>query len=168
MDSELKDLSSSSPPSEAKDDRPLLTPEPYAAIADGGESLEELEKKCAAYVRSDVYGTMGLGEIPVAEKVLLCAAMATLVPIRVFVGMSVLVVYYLICRVCTLFSAPNRDDGGDDQEDYAHMGGWRRAVIFACGKFCSRVLLFVFGFYWINETNLIPDQSEVRFLFFYS
>lgn len=145
----------------AKDDRPLLKPEDSAAAT--GESLEELEKKFAAYVRHDVYGPMGRGELPLVEKFLLGLAMATLVPIRVLVGMTVLVVYYLICRVCTLFLAPNREEGQDpepEQEDYAHMGGWRRAVIVACGRFLSRVMLFVFGFYWIKETYRILDPKS--------
>lgn len=171
MESELKDMSSSPEPARSshdngastKDDRPLLKPEDSTAAT--GESLEELEKKFAAYVRHDVYGPMGRGELPLAEKFLLGLAMVTLVPIRLLVGMTVLVVYYLICRVCTLFLAPNREEGQDqdqepEQEDYAHMGGWRRAVIVACGRFLSRVMLFVFGFYWIKETYRILDSKS--------
>ncbi|GMN35469.1 hypothetical protein TIFTF001_005300 [Ficus carica] len=170
MESELKDMSFSPEQARsshdnvasAKDDRPLLKPEDSASAVTG-ESLEELEKKFAAYVRHDVYGPMGRGELPLAEKFLLGLAMVTLVPIRVMVGMAVLVVYYLICRVCTLFLAPNREEGPDqetEQEDYAHMGGWRRAVIVACGRFLSRVMLFVFGFYWIKETYRILDSKS--------
>ncbi|PSR99709.1 Lysophospholipid acyltransferase [Actinidia chinensis var. chinensis] len=170
MESELKDLNPKStapqpPPPDpiddgsAKDDRPLLksdssssadaSPPPVSAA-----TIDELEKKYAAYVRNDVYGTMGRGELPWTEKLLLAIASVTLVPIRVVVGMAILVLYYVICRVCTLFSAPNQEE---DQEDYAHMGGWRRAVIVQVGKFLSRVMLFVLGFYWINETYRDPD-----------
>ncbi|XP_024027756.1 lysophospholipid acyltransferase LPEAT1 isoform X2 [Morus notabilis] len=172
MESELKDMTSSSPlepeparrshddGASSKDDRPLLKQENSgSAVAATGESLEELEKKFAAYVRHDVYGPMGRGELPLTEKFLLGLALVTLVPIRVLVGMIVLVVYYLICRVCTLFLAPNRDQD-QEQEDYAHMGGWRRAVIVACGRFLSRAMLFVFGFYWINETYRIPEYDS--------
>lgn len=134
----------------AKDDRPLLKSDP-------AENLQELEKKFAPYVRNDVYGIMGRGELPLAEKVLIGFAMVTLVPIRVVLAMSILIVYYLICRICTLFSVPNRDE---EQEDYAHMGGWRRAVIVATGRFLSRLMLFVFGFCWISETYRIPDAQE--------
>lgn len=136
-----------------KDDRPLLKPEPVSDHVqslnpDQNLDLDELEKKYAAFVRRDVYGIMGRGELPLVEKVLLCLALITLVPVRVVLGMTVLVVYYLICRVCTAFLAPNREE---EQEDYAHMGGWRRAVIVHCGRFLSRAMLFVFGFYWISE-----------------
>ncbi|XP_057468679.1 lysophospholipid acyltransferase LPEAT1-like [Actinidia eriantha] len=184
MESELKDLNPKStapqpPPPDpiddgsAKDDRPLLksdssssadaSPRPVSAA-----TIDELEKKYAAYVRNDVYGTMGRGELPWTEKLLLAIASVTLVPIRVVVGMAILVLYYVICRVCTLFSAPNQ---GEDQEDYAHMGGWRRAVIVQVGKFLSRVMLFVLGFYWINETYRDPDvdgkfNTEVRIWLF--
>ncbi|PON40457.1 Phospholipid/glycerol acyltransferase [Parasponia andersonii] len=168
MESELKDLSSQSPEPETvetihddgsspKDDRPLLKPETSAAVS--AESLEEMEKKFAAYVRHDVYGPMGRGELPLAEKVLLGLALVTLVPIRVVFGMSVLVLYYLICRVCTLCLAPNRDEDQEEQEDYAHMGGWRRAVIVHSGRILSRVMLFVFGFYWIKETYRVLDTD---------
>ncbi|KAJ4701910.1 Lysophospholipid acyltransferase [Melia azedarach] len=156
MESEMKEVNSKSEKSTstddapAKDDRPLLKSDP-------AENLQELEKKFAPYVRNDVYGIMGRGELPLAEKVLIGFAMVTLVPIRVVLAMSILIVYYLICRICTLFSVPNRDE---EQEDYAHMGGWRRAVIVATGRFLSRLMLFVFGFCWISETYRIPDAQE--------
>ncbi|KAM5564822.1 lysophospholipid acyltransferase LPEAT1 [Rosa sericea] len=158
MESELKDLNSTpaSKPSSAKDDRPLLKPDPAPSVS--AEELQELEKKCAAYVRRDAYGTMGRGELSLKEKLLLGVALVTLVPIRVVVIMTLLLFYYLICRICTLFSSPNRDE--DEQEDYAHMGGWRRAVIVWCGRSLSRVMLFVLGFYWISETYRIPDAAQ--------
>ncbi|XP_056167804.1 lysophospholipid acyltransferase LPEAT1-like isoform X3 [Syzygium oleosum] len=168
MESELKDLSSPAPaaappprPASAaadKDDRPLLKlepePEPEAgaeAPAITPENLAELEKRFAAYVRRDAYGSMGRGELPLGEKLLLGVAMATLVPVRVVAALAILVAYYLICRACTLLKAPNREEEGE-QEDYAHMGGWRRKVIVACGRVLSRAMLFVMGFYWIDET----------------
>lgn len=164
MESELKDLNSkpaSKPSSQhddgssAKDDRPLLKPDPASSVST--EELQELEKKCAAYVRSDSYGTMGRGQLTVQEKLLLGVALVTLVPIRLVVGMTLLLFYYLICRICTLFSSPNRDE---EQEDYAHIHGWRRAVIVQCGRSLSRVMLFLLGFYWINETYRIPDAAD--------
>ncbi|THU70912.1 hypothetical protein C4D60_Mb08t30000 [Musa balbisiana] len=132
-----------------KDEQPLLKSDPPAA-SPTAESIEELERKYAPYVRRDAYGTMGRGEIPATEKVMLGIAAVTLVPIRLVLGMLILVIYYLICRICTLFSAPHEEDG---QEDYAHMGGWRREVVVRCGRFCSRAMLFTFGFYWIKETH---------------
>lgn len=142
-------------PISPKDDRPLLKPESVPVSA---ESLEELEKKFAAYVRSDVYGPMGRGKLPLKEKVLLGLAFVTLVPIRIVLATIILIFYYLICRICTLFSAPNRDEG-QEQEDYAHMIGWRRAVIVRCGRFLSRAMLFVLGFYWISETYRVSNNE---------
>jgi lysophosphatidylcholine acyltransferase/lyso-PAF acetyltransferase len=142
-----------------KDDRPLLKPEPASQAAPvSRESLQELEKKFAAYVRHDVYGPMGRGELPLEEKVLLGIALVTLVPIRVAAAMTILLLYYAICKVCTLFSSPNREEG--DQEDYAHLGGWRRKVIVQCGRALSRAMLFVFGFYWISQKYRIPNSHD--------
>ncbi|KAK6256702.1 hypothetical protein QUC31_000161 [Theobroma cacao] len=157
MESELKDLNSKPAKTtqkpdpthddgSTKDDRPLLKSDSSSADT----NIQELEKKFAAYVRNDVYGTMGRGKLPLKEKLLLGIALVTLLPVRIVLGMTILVFYYLICRVCTLFLAPNRED---EQEDYAHMGGWRRAVIVRSGRFFSRVMLFLVGFYWINETH---------------
>ncbi|KAI3807290.1 hypothetical protein L1987_23216 [Smallanthus sonchifolius] len=50
--------------------------------------------------------------------------------------------------------APNREE---EQEDYAHMGGWRRSVMYWSGRVLSRVMLFAFGFYWIQETCRNPE-----------
>ncbi|CAA7039378.1 unnamed protein product [Microthlaspi erraticum] len=160
MESELKDMNSNPPSS--KEDRPLLKSESDVAAA-----IEELDKKFAPYARTDLYGTMGLGPFPVTEKIKLAVAMVTLVPVRFVLAMSILLLYYLICRVFTLFSAPYRgaeeeeEEGGVVvQEDYAHMGGWRRIVIVQCGRFLSRVLLFVFGFYWIHESRPDPKATS--------
>lgn len=159
MESELKDMNSNPPSS--KEERPLLKSESDVAAA-----IEELDKKFAPYARTDLYGTMGLGPFPVTEKIKLAVSMVTLVPVRFILAMSILVLYYLICRVFTLFSAPYRgaeeeedESGVVFQEDYAHMGGWRRTVIVRCGRFLSRVLLFVFGFYWIPESRRDRDSA---------
>lgn len=174
MDTELKAMNPDPPKPEqpdpasrddgsnSKDDRPLLKSDSNRISSTTGESIEELEKKFAAYVRNDVYGPMGRGELPLVEKVLLGIAVVTLVPIRFVLALIILVVYYIICRVCTLFSAPNRDEE-QEQEDFAHMGGWRRAVIVWCGRFLSRMLLFVLGFYWISASYRdieLPDQNK--------
>ncbi|KAB5526800.1 hypothetical protein DKX38_020647 [Salix brachista] len=171
MDTELKSMNpdpSKTDPvsrddgSNSKDDRPLLKSDSNRNSSTTGESIEDLEKKFAAYVRNDVYGPMGRGELPMVEKVLLGIAVVTLVPIRFVLALIILVVYYIICRLCTLFSAPNRDEE-EDQEDFAHMGGWRREVIVWCGRFLSRMLLFVVGFYWISVSYRdidLPDQNK--------
>lgn len=91
---------------------------------------------------------MGRGELPLVEKCLLGVALVTIVPLRVVLATVTVVVYYLICRMCTLFVVPNKED---EQEDFAHLGGWRRTVLYWSGRFLSRVMLFAFGFYWIQE-----------------
>ncbi|XP_057843569.1 lysophospholipid acyltransferase LPEAT1 isoform X1 [Cryptomeria japonica] len=140
-------------PSERKTERFTLEGGSPNASA---QSLEEMEIKYAAYVRHDIYGTLGKGEVSWKEKALLLLALIVVVPIRVVVGFLILLTYYLICRLCTLFKAPNREDG---QEDYAHMSGIRRSTIIICGRFLSRAMLFALGFYWIKEEYVIPDQS---------
>lgn len=106
---------------------------------------------------------MGRGELPTKEKVLLGVALVTLVPMRMVAAMALLLLYYLICRVCTLCSVPNRED---EQEDYAHLVGWRRIVIVQCGKALARLMLFILGFYWITHSCRVenPTSSEVLFL----
>ncbi|KAJ0978582.1 hypothetical protein J5N97_014056 [Dioscorea zingiberensis] len=145
---------------QAKDQRPLLKSDSNAGVAAATESIEEMEKKYVPYVRRDVYGTLGRGPLETKEKVLLGLAMVILVPIRLVVGMLILVLYYLVCRICTLFSAPNRDG---EQEDYSHMSGWRREVVVNCGRFLSRAMLFTLGFYWISESRRsLSDQDDSR------
>lgn len=100
---------------------------------------------------------MGRGELGAKEKLFLGFALVTLLPIRVILAVTVLVVYYVVCRVCTLFKIPNRED---EQEDYAHLGGWRRSVIVKCGKALSRVMLFIFGFYWIHVSSNSFNQEN--------
>ncbi|CAK8568589.1 unnamed protein product [Lathyrus sativus] len=165
MESELKDLNSKAAKSNVndtvRDDRPLLQSDSVSstttATVTTAAELQELEKKFAAYVRRDVYGTMGRGELGAKEKLFLGFALVTLLPIRVILAVIVLAVYYVICRVCTLFLSPNLED---EQEDYAHMGGWRRIVIVRCGKALSRVMLFVFGFYWIPDSTTSINQED--------
>ncbi|XP_047981574.1 lysophospholipid acyltransferase LPEAT1-like isoform X1 [Salvia hispanica] len=152
MESELKELNAApaAPPQPESDSRPLLKPESANPVSSPSTSIDELEKKYAPYVRFDVYGPMGRGDLPLVEKFLLGLALIFLLPVRVAAGTAIVVFYYLICRFCTAFLAPNRED---EQEDFAHMGGWRRAVIVRSGRFLSRVLLFVFGFYSISDTS---------------
>lgn len=177
MESELEDLNSNPPKVDSssdpepvhdevstKDDRPLLKSDPTSHLS--SDHLEDLEKKFPAFVRCDVYGSMGRGELPTKEKFLLGLALLTLVPIRIILGMAILLFYYLICGICTLFYAPNREE---DQEDYAHMSGWRRTVIVQCGRAVSRLMLFVLGFYWISETSRsrnTDDKSTTEVLHF--
>ncbi|MED6197389.1 Lysophospholipid acyltransferase lpeat1 [Stylosanthes scabra] len=161
MESELKTLNSKDPkpngigdgepePEPEGDDRPLLNSSDSTTTTTS-DTIQDMEIKYAAYVRRDAYGTMGRGDLPAKEKLLLGFALVTLLPIRVVLAMTVLVFYYAICRVCTLFSSPNRDN---EQEHYAHMGGWRRAVIVRSGRALSRFMLFIFGFYWIPESHI--------------
>ncbi|KAI3985890.1 hypothetical protein MKX01_038972, partial [Papaver californicum] len=177
MEAELKDITnlnksqnSQSEEGKEKDNQPLLQKSEAGDsnnICYSEKDIVELEKKCAAYVRNDVYGTMGLGEISLKEKILLGLAMITLLPIRLIVTIAILTFYYFVCRLCTLFSVPNREEGEDGQEDYAHLIGWRRNVIVAFGRFCSRAILFTNGFYCINETyrrveKLVANEDQSK------
>ncbi|KAK4387540.1 Lysophospholipid acyltransferase LPEAT1 [Sesamum angolense] len=163
MESELKDLAPKpAEPQPESDESPLLKSEavsPAPQISISSQSIEEMEIKLyAPFVRHDVYGTMGRGKLPCTEKLLLGLGLVFLLPIRVVGGMTILFFYYVICRVCTAFLAPSREA---EQEDYAHTGGWRRAVILQSGRYLSRAVLFVFGFYWISETrkgNVVDGQ----------
>ncbi|XP_004499133.1 lysophospholipid acyltransferase LPEAT1-like isoform X2 [Cicer arietinum] len=155
MESELQEINLKPPkqPDPIPDDRPLLKSVTTIFASD----TDELEKKFAAYVRRDVYGTMGRGELPTKEKVLLGVALVTLVPVRVVAAMTILLLYYLICKFCTLCSVPNRED---EQEDYAHMVGWRRIVVVQCGKALARLMLFILGFYWIRHSYRVENPTS--------
>ena len=102
---------------------------------------------------------MGRGPLPVKEKLLLALALLTLAPIRVIVIITLMIFYNFVCRICTVFSAPYREDG---QRDYAHLSGWRRRVIVWFGKVLSRFVLFVLGFYWITEINRTMHSEQMR------
>ncbi|CAD6272443.1 unnamed protein product [Miscanthus lutarioriparius] len=98
--------------------RPLLSspsPSPSAASAAPVlESIEELDRRYAPYARRDAYGPMGLGPVSAAEAARLAFAAVVLVPLRVVAGVLVLVVYYLVCRVCTLRVEEEREGGEGD------------------------------------------------------
>ncbi|PKI37431.1 hypothetical protein CRG98_042179 [Punica granatum] len=79
--------------------------------------------------------------------------LVTVFPLRLVVCAIILLFYYLVCKVCTLFQAPN------EQENYANLRGWRRTVIVNVGKFLSRVFLFLLGFYWIKVIDLPADAT---------
>ncbi|KAF5792458.1 putative plasmalogen synthase [Helianthus annuus] len=164
MDSDLKDMSKE-PLSPRRDtnleDHPATKDQPSTSTSDvastshsDSNNIQELEQKYAAFVRHDMYGTMGRGPLPWTQKIITGFALITLFPLRLVLATLVVVLYYLICKACTLFAVPKRED---EQEDYAHIGGWRRKVIFWFGRVLGRALLFVFGFYWINETYRNPD-----------
>ncbi|KAL5704841.1 hypothetical protein ACHQM5_023212 [Ranunculus cassubicifolius] len=164
MGSELKEFTSNTltnPSESEKIESPLLKsdsiPSPPSPPPIPSISTVELEKKYAPYVRKDVYGTMGRGELPLTEKLLVGIAMVTILPIRVVFGLVILILYYLICRLLTIRITPNQEDG---QEDYAHMVGWRRGFIVQCGRYLSRAMFFVMGFYWTNETDRSIASSE--------
>ena len=69
-----------------------------------------MEAKYVAFVRHDMYGTMGKGPLPLKEKAILLIALITLLPIRLVLGFIILLTYYIILKLYTIFSAPNRED----------------------------------------------------------
>ncbi|TKW12223.1 hypothetical protein SEVIR_5G023100v4 [Setaria viridis] len=138
--------------------RPLLpdaaaaAPAPAPAAA-GGESAEELDARYAPYARRDAYGTMGRRPLAPAEAARLALAAAVLLPLRFVAGMLVLLLYYLVCRVCTLCVESDRGR--------PRLAGWRRKAVLRSGCALSRAMLFVFGFYWIRETDKrLPSSVE--------
>ncbi|KAI7729726.1 hypothetical protein M8C21_020931 [Ambrosia artemisiifolia] len=112
-------------------------------------NLKDLDIKYAPFVRHDLYGTMGRGHIHWTHKIITGIALITLFPLRLILATLVVVLYYVICKACTMFSGPKRED---EQEGYGHIGGWKRKVMVWFGRVLARALLFVFGFYWIKET----------------
>ncbi|KAG2588320.1 lysophospholipid acyltransferase LPEAT1-like [Panicum virgatum] len=125
------------------------------APAAGGEPAEELDARYAPYARRDAYGVMGRGPLAPAEAARLALAAAVLLPLRLVAGVLVLLLYYLVCRVCTLFAAA---DGGRPR-----LAGWRRRAVLRAGCALSRAMLFVFGFYWIRETDKrLPSAEDVN------
>ncbi|KAG6557024.1 hypothetical protein Mapa_001441 [Marchantia paleacea] len=121
------------------------------------EFTREMEAECAPYVRHDSYGNFGAAEISVGEKILLGLAMVTIAPIRMILIFFILVTYYFICKICTISRLPGEEEG---QENYSHLTGLRRSVIVYAGKFLSRSLLFVVGFYHIKVTHRTPDVMQ--------
>uniref|UniRef100_A0ACD5TA39 Uncharacterized protein n=1 Tax=Avena sativa TaxID=4498 RepID=A0ACD5TA39_AVESA len=140
--------------------KPLLPPPSAASTAAPAapESLEELDRRYAPYARRDAYGPMGRGPLGAVETARLAVAAAVLLPLRVVAGVLVLVAYYLVCRVCTLWVEEERDGG--EGEGYARLEGRRRDVIVRCGRALSRAMLFVFGFYWIREHDRRVADAE--------
>lgn len=129
---------------------PLLSDDGSTAA---GETAEELDARYAPYARRDAYGTMGRGPLPAAQAARLALAAAVLLPLRFVAGMLVLLLYYLVCRVCTLFV--------DADEGRPRLAGWRRKAVLRAGCALSRAMLFVFGFYWIRETHRRLPNAEV-------
>lgn len=129
---------------------PLLSDDGSTAA---GETAEQLDARYAPYARRDAYGTMGRGPLPAAQAVRLALAAAVLLPLRFVAGMLVLLLYYLVCRACTLFVDA---DGGRPR-----LAGWRRKAVLRSGCALSRAMLFVFGFYWIRETRRRSTNAKV-------
>ncbi|KAG8067778.1 hypothetical protein GUJ93_ZPchr0005g15094 [Zizania palustris] len=148
--------------------KPLLSGQSASAAADATvtetpaqESVEELDRRYAPYARRDAYGTMGRGPLGAAEAVRLAVGAAVLFPLRLVAGVLVLVVYYLVCRVCTLRVEEEREEGAGEGEGYARLEGWRREGVVRYGRALSRAMLFVFGFYWIREHDCsFPDDKD--------
>ncbi|WVZ71390.1 hypothetical protein U9M48_019982 [Paspalum notatum var. saurae] len=132
--------------------RPLLSD---AASTAAGEAAEELDARYAPYARRDAYGTMGRGPLPAAQAARLALAAAVLLPLRFVAGTLVVLLYYLVCRACTLFVVAD--------EGRPRLAGWRRTAVLRSGCALSRAMLFVFGFYWIPETDRRSPNAEDQY-----
>lgn len=122
------------------------------------ELLKEMEAKYAAYVRHDVYGNWGKRKISLLEKFQLLVALVTLCPLRIFSLFAVLVLFYVICKLCTLRVTASSSDEG--QESFAHMTGVRRTIIVRSGRFLARSMLFMFGFYYIPVSYRTSAEAQ--------
>ncbi|KAJ3687000.1 hypothetical protein LUZ61_016164 [Rhynchospora tenuis] len=111
------------------------------------QTIPELARTYAPFIRRDVYSR---GEIPFSEIALLAIAFFTLVPIRLTIGVWLISVYYMVCRLCTLFWDLDR----------CYLVGLRREVVVRVGRFLCRVFMFVLGFYWINEYYPILEETK--------
>ncbi|KAJ1691628.1 hypothetical protein LUZ63_015783 [Rhynchospora breviuscula] len=111
------------------------------------QTITELERTYAPFIRRDVYSG---GKIPFSEIALLVIALFTVVPIRLIIGMWLISVYYIVCRLCTWFWDLDR----------CCLVGWRREVVVRVGRFLCRVFMFVLGFYWINEYYAILNEIK--------
>ncbi|KQK04107.1 lysophospholipid acyltransferase LPEAT1 isoform X2 [Brachypodium distachyon] len=132
--------------------RPLLSGAP--AEEEGEE--EELDVRYAPYARRDAYGVMGRGPLSPAQVARLVLAAAFLLPLRLVAGVFLVVAYYLVCRICTLFV-----DGLE--EGRPRLQGWRREAVLRAGRGLSRAMLFVFGFYWIPMSDRsVPNAEDVH------
>lgn len=137
--------------------KPLLSSPstyPSAGTEEGVEELE-LDRRYAPYARRDAYGAMGRGPLGAAGAGRLAVGAAVLFPLRLAAGVLVLVAYYLVCRVCTLFVDEVAEEGRP------RLRGWRRVAVVRAGQGLSRAMLFVFGFYWIRETHRSYPNAEV-------
>ncbi|CAM0881068.1 unnamed protein product [Alopecurus aequalis] len=143
-------------PSHAEDgDGPGEAVRPLLSGAPAVEEDEELDVKYAPYARRDAYGPMGRGPLPAAQVARLVFAAAVLLPLRLIAGMLLVVAYYLVCRVCTLFA-----DVVEEGRPCLH--GWRREAVLGAGRALSRAMLFVFGFYWIPVSDRsVPNAEDV-------
>ncbi|XP_020171344.1 lysophospholipid acyltransferase LPEAT1 isoform X2 [Aegilops tauschii subsp. strangulata] len=129
--------------------RPLLSGAP-AEVED-----EELDIRYAPYARRDAYGPMGRGPLSAAQVARLVLAGVVLLPLRLVAGVLLVVAYYLVCRVCTLFV-------GGVGEGRPRLQGLRREAVLRAGRVLSRAMLFVFGFYWIPVSDRsFPNAEDV-------
>ncbi|KAL6850367.1 hypothetical protein ACP4OV_020994 [Aristida adscensionis] len=136
--------------------RPLLSDDAVSAAA---AEAEELDARYAPYARRDAYGAMGRGPLAAAQAARLALGAAVLLPLRLVAGALVVLAYYAVCRACTLFAEAGAADGGRRPR----LAGWRRDAVLRCGCALSRAMLFVFGFYWIRETDLrLPNAEDAR------
>ncbi|KAM3330324.1 hypothetical protein ACQJBY_026939 [Aegilops geniculata] len=127
--------------------RPLLSGAP-AEVED-----EELDIRYAPYARRDAYGPMGRGPLSAAQVARLVLAGVVLLPLRLVAGVLLVVAYYLVCRVCTLFV-------GGVGEGRPRLQGLRRETVLRAGRVLSRAMLFVFGFYWIPVSDRSFPNAE--------
>ena len=97
------------------------------------------------FIRCDQYGHLGLAPQPLWEQARLIALSVTLLPLKLFGGISCLVSFYLICRVSVLLPKRYRDE-----------------LVPRTGKFFCRLLLLCIGFAHVRWIQVAEQQKNAR------
>ncbi len=96
------------------------------------------------FQRSDTYGTYCRNQRSLATSLRLAVVCATVVPIKMVLAVACLVSYYVAVKFGTAFLK--------DPYQTRFMAYW--------GKFWTRALLYVLGFWYIKWVYVSPDGSQ--------
>eukprot|EP00850_Spirogloea_muscicola_P006271 SM000029S10566 [mRNA] locus=s29:899788:902435:+ [translate_table: standard] len=132
-----------------------MAPAAHAAADDGG-----LDARYGPFVRSDRYGCMGTGPLPLWRQVALAVASVTLLPVRTALVLLLLAALYVVCQACTVGNAAFARDAAPNAR--RELGGARRALVRGAAQAAARAALFVMGFHVIRVTRLGPADLRDR------
>eukprot|EP00850_Spirogloea_muscicola_P016584 SM000135S27028 [mRNA] locus=s135:320560:323246:+ [translate_table: standard] len=132
-----------------------MAPAANAAADDGG-----LDGRYAPFVRSDAYGCMGTGPLPLWRQVALAVASVTLLPVRTALVLLLLAALYIVCKACTVGNAAFARDAPANAR--RELAGARGALVRCAAQAAARAALFVMGFHVIRVTRLQPADLRDR------